>query len=178
MNWVDWAIVVVLTLSSIIALARGFFREAFSLVFWITAVVVAKLFSHQVELLLVNLISTPSVRFATAFIGVFVAVLLLGALISFGIGLLVKATGLSGTDRLVGMVFGCARGLFIVINLLIYVPVFAPIKSDHWFRESTLIPYFTPYEALVKNATGQVTSWVANLLARPSSVKIYPNLKT
>jgi membrane protein required for colicin V production len=169
MNWVDWAIVVVLTVSTIISLARGFIKEAFSLVIWIAAVVIAKLFNRQVESLLVDIIATPSVRVFVAFIGIFLIVLLAGALISFGVGLLVKATGLSGTDRLVGMLFGCARGLFVVINLLIYIPSFAPIKSDNWFRESTLIPYFAPYENVVKNATGELASLAARLLAKPPS---------
>jgi membrane protein required for colicin V production len=167
MNWVDWAIVLVLTLSTIISLARGFIKEAFSLVIWIAAVVIAKLFSSEVAYLLVDILKTPSVRAFVAFIIIFLSVLLLGALISVCVGLLVKATGLSGTDRLVGMLFGCARGLFVVINLLIYVPSFAPIKSDNWFRESTLIPYFAPYENLVKNTTGEMATWVARLLEKP-----------
>lgn len=167
MNWADWAILVVLTLSSVISLARGFIKEALSLVIWIVALVVANVFSNRLEVLLTNTISTPSLRAMAAFLLVFIGVLLLGALINFCIGLIVKATGLSGTDRLLGMLFGFARGLLIVMLLLIYVPNYVPIKNDPWFQQSTLILYFSPYQAAVQNGISGVTSWVIQLL-KPS----------
>ncbi|RYY74788.1 MAG: CvpA family protein [Gammaproteobacteria bacterium] len=160
MNWADWAIVIVLTLSSVISLARGFIKEALSLVIWIVALVVANVFSNRLEFLLSDAISTPSLRAITAFVLVFVGVLLIGALLNFCIGLIIKATGLSGTDRLLGMLFGFVRGVFIIIILLIYVPGFVPIKNDPWFQQSSLIPYFSPYEAAVQNATAGITRWV------------------
>lgn len=163
MNWADWAIVIVLTLSSVISLARGFIKEALSLVIWIVALVVANVFSNRLEFLLSDAISTPSLRAITAFVLVFIGVLLIGALLNFCIGLIVKATGLSGTDRLFGMLFGFVRGVFIVILFLIYVPHVVPIKNDPWFQQSSLIPYFSPYESAVQNATSGITRWVLSL---------------
>jgi len=167
MNWADWAIVGVLTLSSVISLTRGFIKEAFSLAIWIAAFLMANRFSHQLEFFLTNFISTPSLRAMTAFVVVFIAVLLLGALLNFCIGLLVKATGLSGTDRLLGMFFGFVRGLFIIMVLLIYVPSFVPVSNDPWYRQSVLIPYFVPYEAVVKNSLNGLTHWVFGLFDKP-----------
>jgi membrane protein required for colicin V production len=165
MNWADWAIVAILTLSSLISLVRGFVKEAFSLVIWILALVAASVFSSRVEPFLEHSISTPSVRAMAAFGLIFIAVLLLGALLNYCVGLIVKATGLSGTDRLIGMLFGFARGLFIVINLLVYIPAYIPVKSDPWFQQSTLIPYFLPYNSAVKQATNDVTQWVRHLMS-------------
>jgi membrane protein required for colicin V production len=116
--------------------------------------------------------STPSLRAITAFILVFIGVLLIGALLNFFIGLIVKATGLSGTDRLLGTVFGFVRGVFIVMIFLIYVPKYAPIKSDPWFQQSSLIPYFSPYEATVQNATAGITRWVLSLLNRSEKTAV------
>ncbi|RYY01480.1 MAG: CvpA family protein [Gammaproteobacteria bacterium] len=172
MNWADWAIVIVLTLSSVISLARGFIKEALSLVIWIVALIVANVFSGRLEIFLTDAISTPSLRAITAFILVFIGVLLIGALLNFFIGLIVKATGLSGTDRLLGTVFGFVRGVFIVMIFLIYVPKYVPIKSDPWFQESSLIPYFSPYEAAVQNVTAGITRWVLSLLNRPEKTAV------
>jgi membrane protein required for colicin V production len=168
MNWADWAIVIVLTLSSVISLARGFIKEALSLVIWVVALVVANVFSNRLEFLLTNVISTPSLRAMAAFALVFVGVLLLGALLNFCIGFIVKATGLSGTDRLLGSLFGFVRGLFIVMVVLIYVP----IKNDSWFKESSLIPYFSPYESAVQNGFSNLTHWVMELLSKPEKMAI------
>lgn len=167
MNWADWAIVIVLSLSSIISLARGFIKEALSLVIWIVALVVANLFSSRLDIFLVDLIATPSLRSMAAFALIFIGVLLLGALLNFVIGLIVKATGLSGTDRLLGMLFGLVRGLLIVLVFLIYVPSFVPIKNDPWFAESSLIPYFSPYQSAVQNGLNSLTHWVWGLLSKP-----------
>jgi membrane protein required for colicin V production len=172
MNWADWAIVIVLTLSSVISLVRGFIKEALSLVIWVVALVAANLFSHRLEVFLVNTISTPSLRAMTAFLVVFIGVLLLGALINYLIGLIVKATGLSGTDRLLGMLFGFVRGLLVVMIFLIYVPNYVPFNNDPWFQQSRLIPYFSPYQVAVQNGINGITDWVVSLLKKPEATAV------
>lgn len=172
MNWADWAIVIVLTLSSVISLARGFIKEALSLVIWVVALILANLFSHRLEVFLVDTISTPSLRAMTAFLLVFVGVLLLGALVNFLVGLIVKATGLSGTDRLLGMLFGFVRGVLVVMIFLIYVPNYVAINNDPWFQQSRLIPYFSPYQLAVQNGINGVTAWIAGLLKKPEATAV------
>jgi len=172
MNWADWAIVIVLTLSSVISLARGFIKEALSLIIWIVALVVANVFSNRLEIFLIDLISTPSLRSMAAFALVFIGVLLIGAVLNFLIGLIVKATGLSGTDRLFGVLFGFARGVFIVLVFLIYVPSYVPIKNDPWFQQSSLIPYFSPYQSVVQTGLSNLTQWILGLLGQPEKVAV------
>jgi membrane protein required for colicin V production len=161
----DWGIVVILLLSILFGLARGLVKEIFALVIWVAAVILAHTFSHYLEPYLAHLISTPSLCAMAAFAGIFIAVLLLGALINYGINYVVSATSLSLPNRLLGMCFGVARGVFIIIILLIYVPTFAPVKKDAWFQHSLLIPYFVPYEAAVKNTTSAIARWVSGVVA-------------
>ena len=98
-TWVDWAIIVVIAISSLISLRRGFFKEALSLLIWIVAGVVAWMFGGALAQHLTDFIETPSVRVIAACAMLFVVTLLLGALVNFLIGELIRATGLSGTDR-------------------------------------------------------------------------------
>ena len=172
MNWADWVIVAILTLSSIFGLVRGFFKEAFSLFIWLAAVIIANLFSDQFEQFLKHIVTTPSLRAMTAFAIIFIMVLLIGMLISYGVNLLVNATGLSVTNRVCGMCFGFARGLFIFMILLIYLPAFLPVKKDPWFQKSLIIPYALPYETAVKNATSDVVHWILNFVGKPPSIKV------
>ncbi len=172
MNWADWVIVATLTISSLIGLFCGFFKEIFSLVIWIAAVIIANLFSDRLAQFLVHIIATPSLRAMTAFLGIFVAVLLIGAVINYGINFLVKETGMSMTNRFLGMCFGFVRGFFIVMILLIYLPSFIPVKKDSWFQQSQIIPYFLPYEAAVKRMTSETSRWLLNFMAKPSLVKV------
>jgi membrane protein required for colicin V production len=172
MNWADWVIVIVLTLSSVISLTRGFIKEALSLVIWIVALVVANVFSHRLEIFLIDLISTPSLRSMAAFALVFIGVLLIGAVLNFLIGLIVKATGLSGTDRLLGVLFGFARGVLVVLVFLIYVPNFAPIKNDPWYQQSSLIPYFSPYQSAVQTGLSSFTQWLLSVFSKPEKTAV------
>ena len=140
-TWVDWAIIAIVAISSLISLSRGFIKEALSLLTWIVAGVVAWLFGGALSQHLAGYIDTPSVRIIAACALLFVVTLMVGALINYLIGALVKATGLSGTDRLLGMVFGAARGGLLVVVLVGLVSL-APVQDDSWWRESQLMPHF------------------------------------
>lgn len=163
MNWADWAILGIFSLSCLIGLIRGFVREALSLVIWVAAVLVAKVFGSQLEILLADQIETPSVRLMTAYAVLFIVTLLLGAMLSYLIGALVRATGLSGTDRLLGMVFGAARAFIIVMALLILLPGFIPVNEDDWWTQAQFIPRFLACEEWVRAAYDQVSQWLMAL---------------
>jgi len=170
MNWADWAIIGIFSLSCFIGLVRGLVREALSLVIWISAVVVARLFGGQLETLLVDHIETPSVRLMTAYAILFISTLLLGAMISYLIGALIRATGLSGTDRLLGMVFGAARAFIIVMALIILLPGFIPVNEDDWWKQAQLIPHFQACEGWVIEAYGSISQWVKALFGTLDNV--------
>ncbi|ACE84956.1 CvpA family protein [Cellvibrio japonicus] len=169
MNWADWAIIAIFSLSCLIGLIRGFVREALSLFIWVAAVLVARVFGGQLEVLLVGHIETPSVRLMTAYAVLFIATLLLGAMLSYLIGALVRATGLSGTDRLLGMVFGAARAFIIVMALLILLPGFLPVNQDDWWSQSQMIPHFLACEDWVRAAYGELSLWIQQWFGGVSS---------
>lgn len=159
MNWADWAIIAIFSLSCLIGIVRGFVREALSLIIWIAAVLVARLFGGQLEFLLIDHIETSSVRLMTAYAILFVATLLLGSIVSYLIGALVRATGLSGTDRLLGMMFGAARAFVVVMAVLILLPAFLPVKEDQWWHEASLIPHFLACEEWATSVYDQIRQW-------------------
>lgn len=146
MNWADWAILVIVSLSVLIGLLRGFVREAMSLVVWIVAFVAASMFYLQGGIWFDDLIPTPSLRYITAWVAIFAGVLIGGSIINYLLGQLVRSTGLGGTDRLLGMVFGALRGGIVVLALLILVPGVIPVSEDPWWQESLLIPHFLRFE--------------------------------
>jgi len=139
--WIDYAIIGLIFISSIIGLIRGFIREAFSLALWIVAIWVGLTFSRDFSGFLEGIISYPSARIATAFALLFFITLILGAIISYLLGELVKRTGLTGSDRFAGMIFGVARG-FVVVAIIIMLAGLTPLPEDSWWKESVLIPPF------------------------------------
>ncbi|SCZ63734.1 CvpA family protein [Thiohalomonas denitrificans] len=141
MNWADYSILAIIALSLLISLVRGFTKEALSLAGWLVAFWVALTFANNLEPLLQPYIEVPSVRLSVAFAVLFLVTLLLATLVNFMAVQLVRKTGLSGTDRFIGAFFGIARGVVVVLALVILAGLTA-LPEDPWWSASLLIPYF------------------------------------
>ena len=140
MIWIDYVILGIIGLSALISLIRGFVREALSLMVWVAAFWVAWSFFRELAAQL-DWFNVPSVRLGVAFAMLFVATLMLGALVNFLVSQLVEKTGLSGTDRLIGVLFGAARGALLVAVLVLLAGL-TPFPEDPWWKDSQLIGYF------------------------------------
>lgn len=141
MIWVDYFILGIITISALLSLLRGFVREAISLASWVIALWVAVLFFQDLSALMKDWIDTPSIRDVAAFAILFVAVVLLGGLVNYLAGQLVSKTGLTATDRVLGMIFGVLRGILIVAVLVMLAGVTA-LPDDPWWNESLLLGHF------------------------------------
>jgi membrane protein required for colicin V production len=141
MHWSDILILSLIGISALISLLRGFVREAFSLLVWILAFWIAWTFFRDLSMRLDQLIATPSVRLGVAFVLLLLAALMVGGLINYLVIQLVQKTGLSGSDRFLGMIFGGARGVLVVVVLVLLAGL-TPFPQDPWWQESRLIPYF------------------------------------
>lgn len=156
----DWVILAVALLSVIVGAVRGLFREALSLVIWAAALIMAALFADPVSASLQRWIDVETLRYPLAFAAVFVAVLLLGAVVQHVVGLLVEATGLSGLDRVLGTLFGMLRaGVLLVVAAAVLEPLFA---AEVWWQQSRLLPHLLAAQEEVieflRQAFGAVTT--------------------
>lgn len=143
MEYADYVIIGIIIISILVGVIRGFIKEAFSLAVWAAAFLVAFQYSGALALQLEEHIALPSARTSLAFVGLFLAVLLVGGLVTFLVGKLVEKTGLSGTDRLLGGVFGGVRGLILVLVLML-VAGLTPVPQDPWWQQSRTIQSLMP----------------------------------
>ncbi|MET0090746.1 MAG: CvpA family protein [Candidatus Thiodiazotropha sp.] len=141
MLWIDILIIAIIALSAIISLIRGFVQEALSLVTWIAAFALAWLFFRPLSEYLAPWIDVTSIRLGVAYIVILILVLILGAIVNRFMKMLVETTGLTGTDRLIGIFFGVARGS-VIVAILVLLAGLTPFPKDVWWQESRLIPYF------------------------------------
>lgn len=149
MVWVDYLLIGIVVVSTLISLIRGFVKEALSLLVWVAAVFVARMFADRLAPFFADSISTPSLRLGLAYVILFVATLIVGGVVNYLVGQLVKSTGLSGTDRIIGMGFGAARGL-LVACVMILIAQLTPLVDDPWWKQSVVIETLEPLTKWLK----------------------------
>lgn len=140
LNVTDYIIIAVVAISMLISLVRGVFKEIISLVMWVVGFLLAMKFYTVLAAMLTPYINNVSARLIIGFAGIFLSVLVFGTLFGYLLSLIIVKTGLGGFDRLLGMIFGGARGVLLVSVVLLLISTTAFIQDD-WWRKSVLIPH-------------------------------------
>lgn len=159
LTWVDYIIIGLIGFSVLISLVRGFVRESFSLVTWIVAFLLAFNYGKIVGDLFQQHIHSPTVRLALGAGSLFIITLIVGAILNYVLATLVDKTGLTGTDRVLGLVLGGARGVLIVAVLILVANYTALPKEEAWQR-SLLIPHFEGCATWVQSFVPEAVNFV------------------
>ncbi|HLY07122.1 MAG TPA: CvpA family protein [Rhizomicrobium sp.] len=140
-SWVDIAVVVVLIVSTILAVARGFVRETLSILAWAAAAVATLYFGPPIAKLLAARISTPLLGPVLAFAGVFLVVLIPLSFLSFRLSERVRKSPVGTIDRSLGVPFGLVRGLALIGLAYLAVSLVIPVRVQPvWLTQARLLP--------------------------------------
>jgi len=138
MNWADFALLAVLLVSMAVGLWRGFVVEVLSLTVWIAAFWLSIGFGAELAAYFTG-VEQASARLFLGYAGVFIGVLVLGGLATWVLGKFIANTGLSATDRVLGVGFGLMRGL-VLACVAVLLMGFTALPAEPWWRESKLMP--------------------------------------
>ena len=140
----DYVVLFVVAVSLIIGMWRGVVGEIIALVAWVLAFFAARWWGSLVAEGFTS-IADPALRLVAGWVTIFVAVLVVMALLRLAVRSLLKALGMTLTDRLLGIIFGAARGLVIVL-VLVAVGGMTSLPKEKWWSEA----YFSaPLETAV-----------------------------
>jgi len=141
METVDYVIIVILVVSALVGLARGFLRESIALLSWVIAILVAWHLGPRLEPHLGGLMAGAEVRPWAARAILLVVVLVIGAGIGAIAGEFARRLSIFGTvDRLFGLLFGLLRGI-VILGVLAIIGETLRLDGEHWWRRSALTPY-------------------------------------
>jgi membrane protein required for colicin V production len=156
----DYAVLTIIGISIVISMMRGAVREALSILGWFAAFYIAKTYATQLIPLLPQDIPSDSLRLLAAFLILFLAVLLVVALLSIALSSIIRKIGLSWLNRFFGALFGFVKGLFIVCVLVFLAGLTNIPKDNRW----TNAMFSSPLEALVKAALPWMPQAVAKYI--------------
>jgi membrane protein required for colicin V production len=140
-NWLDFVLIGLLGISGLVGLTRGLVKEVLSLVTWGVAIWVGIQFSGELAPFLGSAIPSPTLRLALAFSILFIASFLVATLVGILLTRILETTGLSGIDRLAGLVFGLARGA-LILSVMVFLSRSTPFPKEPVWQSSKLIPIF------------------------------------
>ena len=135
----DYVVLAVVALSLMIGVWRGVVSEILALVAWVAAFFAARTWAEPAGRLLVSGTVEPLWRLIAGFVAVFVAVLILFALVRWIASQLLKAVGLGSLDRVLGALFGVARGVLVVFVGVLLAGLTA-LPQQQWWRQARLAP--------------------------------------
>lgn len=151
MNWADVAIIGIIVLSALLAAAQGFFFEIFSLAGAVAGYLLAAWAYWRVAPWFEPYVKSPWMANLAGFLVIFLAVSFLASAIGRMVRSGVKQAGLRWFDRLLGAVFGVARGLLVVMVVALAMASFAPESPA--LVNSRMAPYFL--------VAGRAAVWLA-----------------
>ena len=132
---VDWVFLAVLLLSLVIGAWRGLVYEVLSVLGWAASFYAAQWFAPRLASVLPFDSLSNSVRFAAAFVLIFVAALFVFGMLAFAVKKLVEAIGLRPIDRILGALFGVARGVILLLATAVVINM-TTLKQGQWWTSS------------------------------------------
>lgn len=170
----DWVILGFVALSVLVGLVRGLVVEVLSIVIWAVAVALAIQYGPAVGAWFESAVELPSVRMALGYAAVFFGTTAVGALVLWLTRQLIASTGLTGTDRLFGAVFGLLRGVLVVVVVLLLAQL-TPLPGDPWWQESRVLPGFVALgDHVVASLPAEFQAWLEEARTLLENIPVAP----
>ena len=152
MTIVDIAVLAIIGISIALGVLRGLVREVLALVAWVAAFLLSNFLAPEAAKLLPQGMGSEEIRLLVSYVIVFIIVLVALSVLAILASKLVKVVGLGASDRAVGGIFGLARGVLVVMILVLLAGLTALPRQSAW-RDAVLRG---PLEAVA----GYVKAWL------------------
>ena len=139
MPWLDIAILIIVVISTVVSIVRGFAKDAISLAAWVLAFVIAITLADKFAIILPVSMESPRLRVGVSIAILFLTTLIMGMVANFLLAGFIGMVKMQNIDRGLGAMFGFARGI-IIVCLLVVLGTFIGMNEAKWWDSSALIP--------------------------------------
>jgi membrane protein required for colicin V production len=153
MATLDYIVIAILLVSAIAGLIQGFLREICSLIAWVLGIWLAWKFAPALAPKLGGALKDPTYGLWAARAIIFVAILVVGAIIGATVNYFVRLSIFSGTDRLLGFVLGLARGV-VIVGVGIILAQAVKVDGEAWWQKSRVVSRLEPVANLLRGLAG------------------------
>lgn len=157
----DYIVAAIIGLSILLSLLRGAIREVLSLLTWALAFYLGNRHAEDVVVHLswAEQLTVP-MRALAGFATVFIMVMVVGWVLTRLLSKLVSAAGLGWIDRSIGLFFGAARGILVVLVLVMAAGLTSLPQKPFW-RDAILSAHAEEGVRLLKpHLPPSVVKWV------------------
>jgi membrane protein required for colicin V production len=163
----DLILLVVMLISGLLAMIRGFMREVLSIAAWLIAAIVTLWAYPRLSPVVHHYFNSKMVSIALTVGVVFLVTLLVVSIATVKISDMVLDSRVGALDRTLGFLFGLGRGLIIVVVAFIFFAWLVPPKArPTWVQNAK--------SRVVLEATG---NWLRSLLPEHPEKDILEKLK-
>ena len=150
MTILDIVIIAIGLISLLVGFLRGFVREVLSIITWVAAIWLGQKYYALVGEYFKEIIKAELFRNVAGFAVIFFTILIIFSLVSYLVNKLVTKTGIKGTDRVLGSVFGIARAVLIVVAILL-IGHSVNLQENEFWKNSILVGHFEPIVEIVND---------------------------
>ena len=158
MTWFDYAVLAMIAASLLLGFWRGVVGEVLALAAWVLAFFVAREFALPVSEFYASLLNDRSMQYLAGFATVFVGVLVVVGIARLVVSFLLRAVGLGLIDRILGAIFGIARGVLVVL-FVVMLGGLTPLPREPWWKNAVFAP---PLETAVL----AIKPWMPEAMAK------------
>ena len=154
----DYAVLAVVAASLLLGAWRGIVSEALALAAWVIAFFAGRAYAPELAPVLAAWLKDPALQYIAGFAVIVIVVLILAALLRFAASKLLRAIGLGTLDRMLGAMFGVARGVLVVL-VCVLIGGLTPLPQQIGWREAWL-------SAPLETAILAIKPWLPQAVAR------------
>ncbi len=142
MHWIDILILLILAIAIGTGFWRGFIHETLSLLSWVAAFIVARVFAPDVAHWLQQHIESEALILLLSWVIPFISTFLIFSLLKVLLISLINIAGLRPVDRMLGAVFGAMKGVLLVTAIVLVIQLVLSRSGEPFKTDSKLIPHF------------------------------------